>query len=222
MPDALFDPDQWTPRFEAFLRAQPPAPDGGHGLGHIRRVVATVTHLADAEGARLDVVLPAAWLHDCVAVAKDDPRRRQASRLAADTATAFLRDAGYPAEPLPAIAHAIAAHSFSAGIPPETLEAQVVQDADRLDALGAIGIARAWLVGGSLGLPLAHEDDPFAQHRPLDDRTYALDHYFVKLLRLTDTMQTNAGRAEASRRTAVMQAYLDQLREEMGSGPSIA
>ncbi|MEL7170539.1 MAG: HD domain-containing protein, partial [Bacteroidota bacterium] len=140
----------------------------------------------------------------------------------ADTATAFLRDAGYPAEPLPAIAHAIAAHSFSAGIPPQTLEAQVVQDADRLDALGAIGIARAWLVGGSLGLPLAHEDDPFARHRPLDDRTYALDHYFVKLLRLADTMQTNAGRAEATRRTAFMQAYLDQLREEMGNGPSIA
>ncbi|MEM8598779.1 MAG: HD domain-containing protein [Bacteroidota bacterium] len=210
-----FNAAAWTPRFVAFLRAQPPAPDGGHGLGHLRRVVATATHLAAAEGARLDVVLPAAWLHDCVAVAKDDPRRRHASQLAADAATTFLRDAGYPTEPLPAIAHAIAAHSFSAGIAPGSLEAKVVQDADRIDALGAIGIARAWLVGGALGLPLAHEDDPFADHRPLDDRAYTLDHYFVKLLRLADTMQTEAGRAEATRRTALMQAYLDQLRAEM-------
>ncbi|MEM6784309.1 MAG: HD domain-containing protein [Bacteroidota bacterium] len=217
MSDSAVDLSRWPPRFEAFLRAQPPAPDGGHGLGHIRRVVATATHLAEAEGARLDVVLPAAWLHDCVAVAKDDPRRKQASRLAADAAVAFLRDVGYPTTPLPAIAHAIAAHSFSAGLPPETLEAKVVQDADRIDAIGAIGIARAWLVGGALGLPLAHEDDPFADHRPLDDRTVALDHYFVKLLRLADTMQTEAGRAEAARRTTYLQAYLDRLRAEMGA-----
>jgi uncharacterized protein len=178
-------------------------------------VVANAVALAEREGARLDVVLPAAWLHDCVSVAKNDPRRMQASTLAAETASRFLRAANYPTGALPAIEHAIAAHSFSAGIAPTTLEAQVVQDADRLDALGAIGIARAWLVGGAMGLPLAHDDDPFADARPLDDRRYALDHYFVKLLLLADTMQTQAGRAEAERRTAFMRHYLDRLREEM-------
>ncbi|MEM8560305.1 MAG: HD domain-containing protein [Bacteroidota bacterium] len=209
------DAAHWLPRFERFLRQQPPAPDGGHGLGHIRRVVRMAQVLGQAEGARLDIVLPAAWLHDCALIAKDDPRRKQASRLAAEAATAFLQAEGYPHEALPGIAHAIEAHSFSAGIAPETVEAKVVQDADRLDALGAIGIARAWLVGGALGLTLAHEDDPFADDRPLDDRTYALDHYFVKLLRLADTMQTEAGRTEAERRTALMRTHLDQLRDEM-------
>ncbi len=163
-------------------------------------------------------MLPAAWLHDCVIVPKDSPQRTQASRLAAEAATAFLRSTGYPARYLDAIAHAITAHSFSARIPTETLEARVVQDADRLDALGAVGIARTLMLGGALDRPFYDPDDPFAVARSPDDGLWTLDHFFTKLLTLAGTMQTPTGRVEAARRTAYMQGYLDQLRTEVTMG----
>ncbi|WP_343390237.1 HD domain-containing protein [Candidatus Amarobacter glycogenicus] len=123
--------------------------DVAHDAAHVRRVVAGAVRLAEIEGAEMAVVFPAAWLHDCVIVLKDSALRSQASRLAAETAVTFLRAQQYPPQYLEAIAHAIAAHSFSAGIAPQTIEAKVVQDADRLDALGAVGMARTFMVGGA-------------------------------------------------------------------------
>ncbi|HXV40490.1 MAG TPA: HD domain-containing protein [Steroidobacteraceae bacterium] len=206
---------EWEPRFIAFLDGHPD-PDPGHGVVHLRRVVATALQLAKEEGARLEVVLPAAWLHDCVNVPKDSPDRSRASRLAAEHAVRFLQGAGYAAEFLDGIAHAIEAHSYSAGIPPRTVEAKVVQDADRLDALGAIGTARAIAVGAALGRPLYAPEDPFCERREPDDRGASVDHFFTKLLKLAGTMQTDAGRREAMRRTEFMRAFLGQLRREIG------
>jgi uncharacterized protein len=206
---------EWEPRFIAFLDGHPD-PDPGHGIVHLRRVVATALQLAKEEGARLEVVLPAAWLHDCVNVPKDSPDRSRASRLAAGQAVRFLQGAGYAEEFLDGIAHAIEAHSFSAGIPPRTVEAKVVQDADRLDALGAIGTARAIAVGAALGRPLYAPEDPFCERREPDDRGASVDHFYTKLLKLAGTMQTGAGRREALRRTEFMQSFLGQLRREIG------
>ncbi len=205
----------WEARFEAFLLDNPAATDAAHDLAHIRRVVASARHLAALEGADLRVVLPAAWLHDCVAVAKDSPDRPRASRLAAGKAGAWLRLNDYPAVAIPAIEHAIAAHSFSAGIPPQTLEAQVVQDADRLDSIGAIGIARCFVVGGMMGRPIYDETEPFPLEREPDDLTATVDHFYTKLFTLEGTMQTAAGRELAARRTAVMRDYLQELRNEI-------
>jgi uncharacterized protein len=209
------DPTDWTPRFADFLDAQMADADADHDRAHVERVVTTATRLAQETEANAAVVVPAAWLHDCVVVPKDDPARDAASTRAAKAAGQFLEEAEYPAELIPSIRHAIAAHSYSAGIPPETLEAKVVQDADRLDALGAIGIARCFMVGGALDRPLYAPDDPFCDDRPPDDATYTLDHFYDKLLGLPATMQTEAGRAEAERRAAFMRTYLDQLRDEI-------
>src|SRR5262245_51467281 len=126
----------WEPQFEHFLTAAA-AQDAAHDHEHVRRVVSTARRLAMAEGADMAVVVPAAWLHDCVVVPKDSPQRSQASTLAATAAVSFLRDIHYPETHLAGIEHAIAAHSFSAAIQPRTVEARVVQDADRLDAIGA-------------------------------------------------------------------------------------
>jgi uncharacterized protein len=204
----------WEPRFRQFVADQPSA-DPGHGPIHLERVVATATRLAAEEGARLDVVLPAAWLHDCVHVAKDSPERAYASRLAADHALRFLEEAGYPPACLAEIRHAIEAHSYSAGIAPRTIEAKVVQDADRLDALGAIGLARCLAVGTALGRPLYQPDDPFCRARAPDDGGASVDHFFSKLLKLAGTMQTAAGRREAGRRTEFLRAFLAQLESEI-------
>jgi uncharacterized protein len=206
---------EWTPRFADFLDAQMAKADAAHDRAHVERVVATAARLADETGAAEAVVIPAAWLHDCVVVPKDDPARREASTRAAEVAEQFLTDAGYPREHISAIRHAIAAHSYSAGIAPETPEAKVVQDADRLDALGAIGLARCFMVGGALNRSLYDPNDPFCDNRAPDDSRFTLDHVYAKLLRLPDTMQTDAGRAEAERRAEFLRTYLDRLRQEI-------
>lgn len=200
---------------EAFI-APRLAGDPAHDLTHVRRVVANARQIGEVEGADLNIVIPAAWLHDCVNLPKDHPQRHLASRQAAQVATAFLRTQGAPPETLDAIAHAIEAHSFSAGIEARTLEARVVQDADRLDALGAVGIARCLLVGGRLSRPLYHPHDPFCQDRPPDDQAFSIDHFYRKLFAIAQTLHTAAARAEAARRVAFMRRFVDQLGEEIG------
>lgn len=209
------DLDLWVPRFLAFLE-QGGTADAAHDLQHIRRVVRQAERLAALEGARLEVVVPAAWLHDCVSVPKHSIDRPRASAMAAEVAAGFLADGGYPPELIPAIRHAIHAHSFSAGIPPETLEAKVVQDADRLDALGAIGIARTLMLGATMGLPLYDSEEPIPLHREPDDRANTLDHFFVKLFTLAGTMQTESGRAEAELRTRLLRDFVNELAREVG------
>ena len=195
--------------------AQATSADAAHDLTHIKRVIRNTIYLTDIAKVNSWITVPAACLHDCVPVAKDSAQRAQGSKLAADTAIAFLATLPYPEEYLDAVHHAIEAHSYSAGIAPRTPEARVVQDADRLDSLGAIGIARCLLVGGRLDRPLCDPNDPFCDEREPDDARYTLDHFYAKLLKLPSTMQTEAGRAEAERRAALMRRYLDDLRGEI-------
>jgi len=189
--------------------------DAAHDIDHIMRVVKNVIYLTDIEDSNSLVTLPSAWLHDCVAVAKDSPLRAQGSNMAAEAAIKFLAGTAYPEELLPEVFHAIEAHSYTANIPTRTLEAAVVQDADRLDSLGAIGIARCLLVGGRLNRPLCNNEDPFCEEREPDDGQYTIDHFYAKLLKLPETMKTDAGRREAQRRADIMQRYLDDLRKEI-------
>jgi len=193
------------------------AADPAHDFAHIQRVVNMATQLAQVEHANLDIVIPAAWLHDCVAVAKDSPMRSKASTLAAEYAIDFLTSIGYDAQHFDAIAHAIAAHSYSAQITPNTIEAQVVQDADRMDALGAIGIARCMLVGGSIGRELYHHADPLAIDRTPDDYNFTIDHFFTKLLNIGESMHTVAAKKEAKRRTDYMYSYLRELENDVSA-----
>ncbi|MDQ7040496.1 MAG: HD domain-containing protein [Rhodothermus sp.] len=219
MVDPLIGPrplSAWTSVFEALLHSVwADQSDPAHDRAHVQRVVQWAQRLALSEGADLAIVMPAAWLHDCVLVPKDHPERFRASRQAADRAVILLREVGYPENLLPAIHHAIEAHSFSAGIPPRTLEARVVQDADRLDALGAIGLARMLMLGGATGRLLYDPAEPFPHQRPPDDHRYVLDHLFTKLLHLADRMQTETGRREARRRTEFLQTFLNELQREL-------
>ncbi len=192
------------------------ASDPAHDISHVKRVVQNTLRLTAAENGNAEVTVPAAWLHDCVSVAKDSPLRAQASKLAAQEAVRFLESVDYTPDLLAGIYHAIEAHSFSANINTESLEARIVQDADRLEALGAIGITRCFLTGGSMGTALYESSDPFAENRDPDDRSYTLDHFYCKLLGLADTMKTEAGKAEAVKRTDYMREFLAQLGEEIG------
>ncbi|MEM6760108.1 MAG: HD domain-containing protein [Pseudomonadota bacterium] len=188
--------------------------DGAHDIWHVRRVWANCQRIADALDVAVDrdVLLIASYLHDIVNVPKDDPRRAQASDLSAEHAVAWMtaRDMSGHA----AVAHAIRAHSYSAQQACETVEAQVLQDADRLDALGAMGIARCFNVAGQLGIGLVHGADPLAAARDLDDRAYALDHFSLKLWQVADGMNTAPARAMAHERVMRMRRFVAELVEE--------
>lgn len=188
--------------------------DPAHDLAHFLRVVSTAKKLCLAEKASWEVVVPAAWLHDYVNFPKDDHRCAEASRYSAAAAIEYLASAGYAEDYFPRIQNAIEAHSFSAQIDCASLESRIVQDADRLDALGAIGIARLFCVSGLLRSTFYNLDEPFAKTRKLDDRAFAIDHFFVKLFKISETLKTDAGRAEGEKRVAFMKDYLKQLMEE--------
>jgi len=208
-------PIDWEPRIRAFAEAACAEADPAHGVQHLARVVKTAKALAAAEGADPRVVVPAAWLHDCVAVAKNSPDRPRASALSADRAVEFLVSIGHPERFHPAIAHAIVAHSFSANVEPRTVEAMVVQDADRLDALGAIGLARCLMLGGAMGRLLHHPTEPVPVNREPDERRYTLDHFHTKLFKLPAMMRTEAGKREAQRRADFLLAFQRQLLGEL-------
>ena len=205
----------WDDIFRTKAETLYPASDPSHDALHIRRVVATARALAQEEGADMHIVLPAAYFHDFVNVPKNDPHRAQASRLSAEAAAEYLASAGYPAVYMDAIRHAIAAHSFSANITPETREAEIVQDADRLDSLGAIGIGRCFSTSALMQRPYYCANDIWAEHRALDDKNFTLDHFEIKLLKLGETMRTKAARAEAEKRIKFMRAFIAQLKEEL-------
>ena len=213
MTDPRFAPHQSLADHLLPLAASPG--DGAHDLSHVLRVWANVRRLMATEGGDAEILLAATLLHDCVAVEKTSPLRSQASRLAADRAGEILAGLGWPVARIAAVAHAIAAHSFSAGIAPETPEARILQDADRLDAIGLIGVARCFYVAGRTGAALYDPADPRGQDRPPDDRRFALDHFDTKLLTLAEGFQTATGRRLARDRHESLLAFRDGLLAEI-------
>lgn len=196
-------------RFEGF-------DDPAHGWEHIRRVYKLALHIAQQENADLFIVSMAALMHDLGRLS-DDKTKHHAD-LSVLSAIEMLSAYDVMPDTQEAILHAIAAHSFSLGIEPRTLEAKVLRDADRLDSLGAIGILRWAITGAIQRTPQTqsyHPDDPFAAWHTPDDRRYMLDHFFTKLLKLSNTMSTQTGRALAQQRTAFMHAYLNEFRREL-------
>lgn len=206
---------------EAFARFQTANHDTAHDSLHLSRVVANARGLMATECVQhpdIDafVVEAASWLHDLVQLPKGTGPAGESARQSAEMARGFLSGKDITAHRIDRIAHAIEAHSFSGGLRPETIEAAIVQDADRLDALGAVGIARLWVTGVSLGGTLYDAGDPAGRERELDDRAFGLDHIERKLLRLPETMNTAAGRDEAMRRAEFVRQYRAEFLRELG------
>jgi len=189
--------------------------DGAHDISHILRVWNSVQHLMAHEGGDPKVLTAATLLHDCVDVPKNSPQRSQASRLAAEQAAGILARLGWEAQKIEHVTHAIESHSFSANLTPRTIEARILQDADRLDAIGHIGIARCFYISGSLGRAIYDPADPDATGRALDDTAFAIDHFQTKLLRLSGSFQTKTGAELAEKRHRTVQDFLTGLLEEL-------
>lgn len=211
----------WQQRFEAWLSQHHGQEDAAHDISHFRRVWATAQQLAEETAADRLVILTACYFHDIVSLAKNHPERSRSSAMAAEKTLAILQSAfpDFPPERYAEVLHAIEAHSFSAAIAPQSEEAKIVQDADRLEALGAIGLARVFAVSGALNNSLFDARDPFADRRELDDKTYALDHFQCKLLRLPKTMQTEKGRAMAVHNARFLVQFMAKLSAELRGEP---
>jgi uncharacterized protein len=189
--------------------------DGSHDIAHILRVFKNAMRIHASEGGDGRVLAAAVLLHDCVAVEKNSPLRAQASRLAAEKAAGILDGMGWDKAAIAAVAHAITTHSFSANLPPETVEAKILQDADRLDAIGMVGAARCFYIAGRMASGLYDPVDPLAKQRPLDDKSFAIDHFEVKLFKLADGFQTTAGRALARERHQRLKDIRDMFLDEI-------
>jgi len=196
--------------------------DGSHDLSHIHRVWVNAQRIQRVEGGDLEVLLAATVLHDCVAVEKNSPLRGQASTLSAETAASILANMGWPTPRIEQVAHAVKTHSYSAGFEPLTLEARILQDSDRLDAIGAVGIARCFYVAGRMGSSLYDFTNPDAQGRAYQDKRFAIEHFHTKLLKLASGFQTGEGARLAALRHARLQAYLEDFMDEVGTLGNLA
>ena len=207
----------WQSRFENWLHASWPQDDKAHDIAHLRRVWQSAQRIMQGTDANPLVVIAACYFHDVVNLPKNHPQRHLASSKAAVETRRILTEAfpDFPVELHDAVAHAVQAHSFSAGITPETLEARIVQDADRLESLGAIGLARVFYTSGALGRALFDSEDPLGRDRQLDDTSWTVDHFQKKLLRLPDTMQTLEGKRLARHNVAFLVTYMAKLCAEL-------
>jgi len=202
--------------FKSEMKSRSGNEDPAHDFLHLERVLTNAWQICEAEKGRWEIVEPAAWFHDFVVIRKDDPRRSQASQISAQAAIEYLKSIQYPSQYLEEIAHAIEAHSFSANIKPKTLEAKIVQDADRLDGLGAIGIARCFASAGLLKRAFYSAEDAFCEAREPNDRLFTVDHFYQKLFRTVETLQTESARKEGLKRAQRMKIFLEGLKAEMG------
>ena len=208
-----FVPEPWINDIMSMYRGADPA----HDFSHISRVYKNARIIGQEEGADMQVLLLAALLHDVGSEKKHTSKQGESESQGKRAVEAFLESIGLEEQAREKVLYAIDVHRFSGKIVPVTLEARILQDADRLDAIGAIGIARVFITGGALGRELCHPDDPFCRAREPDDTKWNLDHFYKKLLKLESGMHTKSGKKFASARTAVLKRYLLDLEEEIGT-----
>lgn len=191
------------------------AADAAHDIAHCLRVADWTIRIAGDE-VPIRLSLAAALLHDVVNVPKNHPDRGRASARSADEARVVLRELEFSEDDIELVADAIRDHSFTRGATPESTLGKALQDGDRLEALGVIGTFRCIATGVRFDAAFFDADDPWAEHRALDDTRYSVDHFFVKLFKLPATFQTAVGRAEANRRVTIMRSMLVALGDELG------
>jgi len=189
--------------------------DPAHDFEHIMRVYKNAQKICKKEKANEKLVLSAALLHDIISYPKSDKRSKMSSIESAKKSQNILKKYDFSDEEIQIIFDAIRDHSFSQKKIPDTVEGKILQDADRLDALGAIGIARVFATSGSLKRPFYSIDDPFCKKRNPDDNMWAVDHFFKKLLKLESLMNTKSGKLEAKKRTGILKKFLKQLKDEI-------
>jgi len=189
--------------------------DPAHDFDHIIRVYKNAEKLSKKEKANTKLVLCAVLLHDIVNYKKSDKRSKNSSTKSTIMARKILSKYSFSNSEIKIITDAIRDHSFSKNKTPSTLVGKILQDADRLDAIGAIGIARAFAVSGAEDRPFYNRIDPFCSKRKPNDQKWAVDHFYRKLLKLEKLMNTKSAKIEAKKRTKVLKSFLSELKHEI-------
>lgn len=189
--------------------------DSAHDFDHIMRVYKNAQKICKNEKITPKLVLCAVLLHDFISYPKSDKRSKLSSIKSAEASKKILKKYDFTEDEIQIISDAIRDHSFSQNKTPKTIEGKILQDADRLDAIGAIGIARVFAVAGSENRPFYSPEDPFCKKRSPDDQKWTLDHFYKKLLLLESLMNTKSGKSEAKRRTIILKNFLSELKKEL-------
>jgi uncharacterized protein len=204
-----------------------------HDINHVMRVYNLCLKLAKYEpSVDLDVLRTAALLHD-IARTREDKDGRAAmpgidhAILGAETSGKILRELGYPEEKIEHIKHCIVAHRFRGGNPPRTIEAKILSDADKLDVLGATGIARSFTIGGENGQKI-YSDTPLdkyikenlvdgkANGRIIDPSKHASNLEFeTKFRHIPDKLHTRKAGEIARERLEYMKQFFERLKNEI-------
>ena len=204
---------------DVVMRARPHLErnDPAHDWLHALRVLENASAISrDVISIDREALAAACILHDIVQEQKGQGSPGQSADDSAVLARSLLVAAGAPRERIETVAACIRAHSYSRGAQPTVLEAAVLQDADRLDALGAVGLARVWMVSGMLRRPMMDIGDPLAANRVADELGYTIDHLLVRTRTLHLKMNTPQGETLAASRGQFTEQYLVQLAEELG------
>jgi len=189
--------------------------DPAHDFEHVLRVYVNAEKICVKEKVEKKLVLTATLLHDIVSFPKTDKRSKTSSTKSAVKAKKILQKLNYSIDEIKIITDAIESHSFSKNKKPITIEGKILQDADRLDALGAIGIARTFAVAGAENRSFYNTNDPFCSSRKADDKLWAVDHFFKKLLLLETKMNTKSAKIEAKQRTKIIKKFLNDFKKEI-------
>lgn len=188
--------------------------DSAHDFSHAMRVYKLAEIKGRKEKADMNILLPAVLLHDIAKSSKKSiSERKKSAVISARIASGILRNLKYPKAD--EILYCVKVHSFAKDIKPKTKEARILQDCDRLDAMGAIGIARCFAVGENMKIPFYEDREPFALKRKLNDDRYSIDHFYAKLLKLKDGMHAEESKKIAEERHRFMVEFIKQLKEEI-------
>ena len=189
---------------------------GSHRWDHTQRVCDLAEHIAKTENANTEIVKIAAYLHDIGRTEEDKSNGKIChAELGAKMAAEILKNENFDAEETEQITHCIEAHRFRDNKVPQTPEAKILFDADKLDSIGAVGIGRAFLFAGENGAHLHYKDiDPAKVERYSEEDT-AYNEFLIKLQYVKDKMLTTEGRRIAKERHEFMANFFDRLNREV-------
>jgi uncharacterized protein len=189
--------------------------NGSHNWEHTCRVYNLCMHIGDKERADLEVLKIAAYLHDIGRSRQDKSKGTLChAEKGAEMAESFLDKYEIPEDQGKNIIHCIRSHRFRGDVRPETLEAKVLFDADKLDAIGAIGIARAFQFAGEVGARFHNPDVEPEDTEPYTEEDTGYREFRLKLTKIKDRMLTDEGRRMAEERHAFMESFFKRFLEE--------
>ncbi len=188
---------------------------GSHAFDHIERVYNLALKIGENKKADLDVIKAAVLLHDISRLKEDNKEIEDHAEHGAEAAEKILREMNFPKNKIKNVVHAIRVHRHSKGLIAETKEAEILQDADRLDALGAITIARMFSTGGKIDRPLYDPKIPLNETQKTYYAKTTIHGFYNKILKITpETFNTQLAKKLAKSRYEFVEKFLDQFFKE--------